>query len=173
MCRDFINLGAIGASGTYSEAPGSCNWNYLKNIYVSTCCWWIGPGQKITFRWKIGTAPSRRCRHWYLTYLFCRNLHPKCQFSEVHLPLHARHNSQPCAFPFHCCGSLEDLLSGFPSARRGWGVLSTKTSKPCRGGDNMPIFSSFLCLEAQWWTGDCPEYDWKLKSCIPFCPAVC
>lgn len=91
----------------------------------------------------------------------------------MRLPPHARHNSQPCALRFHCCGFLEDLLSGFPWARRGWGVLSTKTSKPCRGGDNMPIFSSFLCLEAQRWTGDCPEYDWKLKSCIPFCPAVC
>lgn len=57
---------------------------------------------------------------------------------------------------------------GFPSARGGWGVLSTKASTPCGGGNNTPIFSSLPCLQAQPWAGGCPEYEWKLKSCIPF-----
>lgn len=94
-----------------------------------------------------------------------------CMFWSASAP-HARRSRQPCPLLFHCCGSLEDL-SGFPSARWDWGVLSTKASKPCGGGNNIPVFSSFLCLEAQPWTGTCPEYEWKLKSCILFCPAVC
>lgn len=79
----------------------------------------LGLGRKSPLCEKLGLQSSRRSRHWYLTYLICRNLHPKCQFSEVHLPPHARHNSQPCALLFTAVAPRKTFRFPLSQARLG------------------------------------------------------
>lgn len=139
MLRDFIKVGAIGASGTYIEAPGICNWNYLQNRHVSTCFWWIWLGQKNHLFMKSWDCIQQKMSALVSNLSVPVEIHTQnVSFLKCHLPPHARHNRQPRALLFTSVAPGRTLHSGFPSARRGrvcwalrhWHLLEVATTCP-------------------------------------------